>query len=515
MDWTLGAREEPRYWLTRFLVLRLLGLVYLVAFLCLAEQLLPLLGSRGLLPIPLFLRHVAERAGSSSAGFRQVPSLFWLDDSDRFLQAAAWTGVGLSIPVLLGFANGLLMAALWALYMSFVHVGQAWYAFGWEIQLLETGFLAIFLCPPLDPRPFPRRPPPREIIWLLRWLTFRIMLGAGLIKLRGDPCWRQLTCLFYHYETQPIPNPLSRTLHFMPAWFHRAGVLFNHLTELVAPWFVFGPRPARLAAGLVMTAFQLFLIASGNLSFLNWLTLVPILACFDDAFLARLLPARLVRASARAAEAGVPVRAQRLVAGAVLALVAVLSVAPVRNLLSGRQVMNTSFDRLDLVNTYGAFGSVGRERDEIVLEGTDDPVPGDEADWRPYEFKCKPGDPMRRPCVISPYHYRLDWLMWFAAMSRPEAYPWSLHLVWKLLHADPGVLGLLATDPFHGTPPRFVRATLYRYRFAPPDDPSGAWWTRERIGTWLPPLSAEDGRLRRFLESYGWSVDDERAASPR
>ena len=141
------------------------------------------------------------------------------------------------------------MAVLWALYMSFVHVGQDWYGFGWEIQLLETGFLAIFLCPPLDPRPFPRRPPPREIIWLLRWLIFRIMLGAGLIKLRGDPCWRQLTCLFYHYETQPIPNPLSRTLHFMPAWFHRAGVLFNHLTELVAPWFVFGPRRARLAAG--------------------------------------------------------------------------------------------------------------------------------------------------------------------------------------------------------------------------------------------------------------------------
>jgi hypothetical protein len=184
-----------------------------------------------------------------------------------------------------------------------------------------------------------------------------------------------------------------------------------------------------------------------------------------------------------------------------------LSVAPVRNLLSGRQVMNTSFDRLDLVNTYGAFGSVGRERDEIVLEGTDDAVPGDDADWRPYEFKCKPGDPMRRPCMISPYHYRLDWLMWFAAMSRPERYPWSLHLVWKLLHGDPGVLSLLANDPFPGAPPRFIRATLYRYRFAPRGDPGGAWWTRERLGTWLPPLSTEDLRLRRFLRSYDW-LDD-------
>jgi len=204
--------------------------------------------------------------------------------------------------------------------------------------------------------------------------------------------------------------------------------------------------------------------------------------------------------------------AQRLVAGAVVVLVAVLSVAPVRNLLSGRQVMNTSFDRLDLVNTYGAFGSVGRERNEIVIEGTGDPVPGDDADWRPYEFKCKPGDPMRRPCVVSPYHYRLDWLMWFAAMSRPEVHPWSLHLVWKLLHGDPGVLGLLANDPFAGAPPRFIRGSLYRYHFAPPGDSSGAWWTRERIGTWLPPLSVDDLRLRRFLRSYDWLGDDDHAS---
>ena len=473
------------------------------------QQLLPLLGSHGLTPIPLYLERLADRAGSRWAAFHRVPTLFWLDASDGFLQAMAWLGVVLSLPVLLGFANGVLLALLWALYMSFVHVGQVWYGFGWEIQLLETGFLAIFLCPPLDPRPFPRRPPPIAIIWLLRWLAFRIMLGAGLIKLRGDSCWRDLTCLYYHYETQPIPNPLSRSLHFMPHWFNRSGVLFNHLTELVAPWFVFGPRPARLAAGVLMTAFQVFLILSGNLSFLNWLTLVPVLACFDDAFLMRLLPGRLVRASLHAEVVARPSRVQQVVAAGVAALVAILSVAPVSNLLSGHQVMNTSFDPLDLVNTYGAFGSVGRERDEIVLEGTNDAVPGDDADWRPYEFKCKPGDPMRRPCVISPYHYRLDWLMWFAAMSRPEAYPWTLHLVWKLLHNDRDTLGLLANDPFPDAPPRFIRASLYRYRFAPPGDPSGAWWTRERLGTWLPPLSASDRRLTAFLESHGWRTSED------
>src|SRR5262245_29241734 len=296
------------FWLTRWLILRLLGVVYFFAFLSAAQQVLPLLGSDGLTPIPLFLDHAAARG----AGFLQLPSIFWLGASDRVLVAGAWTGVALSLVVVAGIANGILLAVLWALYMSYVHVGQTWYGFGWEIQLLETGFLAIFLCAPLDPRPFPTRPPATPVIWLFRWLAFRIMLGAGLIKLRGDACWRELTCLYWHYETQPLPNPLSRTFHFMPRWFHQAGVLFNHLTELVAPWFVFGPRLARHAAGIIMTTFQVFLILSGNLSFLNWLTIVPVLACFDDSFLARVLPARLVRAAQRARATAVSSRAHEI-----------------------------------------------------------------------------------------------------------------------------------------------------------------------------------------------------------
>src|SRR6185503_8889056 len=176
--------------------------------------------------------------------------------------------------VLAGFANALLLLVLWALYMSYVHVGQDWYGYGWEIQLLETGFLAVFLCPLLDARPFPRRPPPAPVVWLFRWVVVRIMLGAGLIKLRGDPCWQELTCLDTHFETQPLPNPLSPALHAMPHWIHALGVLGNHLAELVAPLFAFGPRRARHVAGLAMFAFQIGLILSGNLSFLNWLTLV-------------------------------------------------------------------------------------------------------------------------------------------------------------------------------------------------------------------------------------------------
>jgi hypothetical protein len=495
---------QASYWLTRFLILRLLGVVYLVAFLILTQQVLPLVGHEGLLPADAYLDRLAAHFGSPGAAALEIPSLFWLGISDRALVAGAWIGAALAALVVAGFANALILLVLWALYMSFVHVGQDWYGYGWEIQLLETGFLAVFLCPLLDARPFPRRPPPTLVVWLFRWLIVRIMLGAGLIKLRGDSCWRELTCLYDHYETQPLPNPLSRWLHFRPHWFQQVGVLFNHVAELVAPWGVAWPRVARLAAGAVMLAFQLTLILSGNLSFLNWLTVVPILACFDDGHLRRVLPRRLVARAERAAAAALPSRAQSIATAALVVVVGVLSIAPVRNLLSPGQRMNTSFDRLAIVNTYGAFGTVGRLRPEIVLEGTRAESPDDESAWREYEFPCKPGGVMRRPCVVAPYQYRLDWQIWFAAMSTAERYPWALHLVWKLLHNDRGALSLLANDPFPGEPPRWIRAHLYRYEFVPAGDPSGAWWKRTLVREWLPPLSVDDQRLRRLLTAYGW-----------
>jgi hypothetical protein len=185
--------------------------------------------------------------------------------------------------------------------------------------------------------------------------------------------------------------------------------------------------------------------------------------------------------------------------------VAWLSVPVVENLLSGDQTMNTSFDALDLVNTYGAFGSVGRERREIVFEGTADAAPDAGSVWHEYPFKCAPCDPARPPCVITPYHYRLDWQIWFAAMASPDEYPWTLRFVWKLLHNDPGTLSLLAGNPFPDTPPRTVRARLYIYRFAPPG--SGRFWDRKLVGDWIPPLSIDDVRLRKFLEAYRWLED--------
>ncbi|HEY1794029.1 MAG TPA: lipase maturation factor family protein [Opitutaceae bacterium] len=498
------ARAAPTYWLTRFVILRLIGAVYAVAFLVAANEIVPLVGSHGILPVGIYLRQVADALGSPQAGFMRLPSIFWLGHSDAALLAASWAGFALSCVVAAGLANAPMMAALWALYMSFIHVGQIWYGYGWEIQLLETGFLAIFLCPLLDPRPFPRRAPPVAVIWLMRWLVFRVMFGAGLIKIRGDPAWRNLTALRYYFETQPIPNPLSRWFHFLPHGVLAAGVVMNHLAELVAPWFVFGPRLARQLAGGLIVLFQLVLILSGNLSFLNWLTIVPALACFDDSLWERVLPAGLCARARGASAAAVPCQPMLATSWALAALVAVLSVAPVANLLSRRQVMNGSFGALELVNTYGAFGTVGRERMNVVFEGTDSDRPDDHADWKPYIYRGLPVDPASRPIQVAPYQLRLDWQMWFAAMATPDDYPWTLNLVWRMLHNEPGVMGLFASNPFPAGPPRYVRAVLYRYRFADPRLHPGLWWTRERVGLWLPALSADSGELRGILEARGF-----------
>ena len=501
------AIEEPKrptYWLTRFMILRLLGAIYAIAFLVAINQLLPLIGSNGLLPVGIYFKQIGDALGSSSAGFIRLPSLFWFFHSDTAMLTVAWIGFILALIVTAGFANAPILTVLWLLYMSIVHAGQEWYGYGWEIQLLETGFLAIFLCPLIDMRPFPRRAPPFPIIVLFRWLILRIMLGAGLIKLRGDKIWRNGTALYYHFETQPLPGPLSRWFHFLPRVVLRIGVWFNFLAELVAPLFVFWPRIARHVAALVIILFQLILIISGNLSFFNWLTILPALACFDDGFWSKLLPRRLVRKAETAAANAQSSRPMSITAWVVTILIGLLSIQPAFNLLSPGQIMNGSFDPLELVNTYGAFGTVGQERLNVVFEGTTDDTTNGNAHWRPYLYKALPVELDKRPPQIAPYQLHLDWQMWFAAMASPNEYPWTLNLVWKLLHNDRATLSLFANNPFPDGPPKYIRAVLYRYTFAKPGNPRGLWWNRERLGDWLPVMSVNDPLLKNYLQRERW-----------
>jgi hypothetical protein len=494
-------RGRNTYWLSRFIFLRGLGFVYFFAFLSAALQIVPLIGETGLLPVGSYLAALDQ--GSLAATFLQNPTFFLVNDSDFMLSALAWLGALLSLAVLFGYANSLIMLALWFLYLSYVNVGQLFYGFGWEIQTLEIGFLAVFLVPLLDGRPFPRREAPLPFIWLMRWFIFRFYLGAGLIKLRGSECWDDFTCLYYHFETQPIPNPLSPLMHFLPDFILRAGVMFTEFLQVIATFLVFYPRILRIVAAVIFFIFQSILIITGNYAFFNWITLVPALLLFDDRFLARLLPSRLVRA-AEAAEANkipfTPV--QNNFFYMVFGVLVWMSIPVVANLWSEDQVMNTSYNRWNLVNTYGAFGYVGKERYELVVSGTSDTTIDDDTVWVEYEFIAKPTDPERGHPVIAPYQPRIDWQIWFAAQSTPQQHGWLIHLVWKFLHNDPGALSLIEANPFPDRPPRYIKIDRYDYNFARPF--SGKSWERVYLEPWIGALDADNDSLRDFIRSNNW-----------
>ena len=463
-------------------------MIYFVAFLGAVNQFPALLGERGLLPVPEFLRRVT---------FRRTPSLFHLRYSDRLLAICAWTGVVLSVAIVIGLVDAaplivwmLVWFVLWALYLSIVNVGQTFYAFGWESLLLEAGFLAIFLGPA-------KIAPPLVVIWMFRWLLFRVEFGAGLIKIRGDPCWRDLTCLYYHHETQPMPNPLSWFFHHLPRPLHKVEVLGNHFAQLVAPLGLAFPQPISDAAGVVILVTQLWLVLSGNFSWLNAVTIACGFAAFDNGAIGAVLP---LHAGALDPQ---PLWYQALLV-ALTVVIVMLSYWPARNLVSRRQLMNFSFNPYHLVGAYGAFGAITRVRYEIVVEGTSESELTPSTKWLEYEFKGKPGGLRRVPPQVAPYHLRLDWLMWFAAMSSPYEHSWFVPLLIKLLENDRKTLKLLGRNPFPTGPPAYVRAKLYRYRFTTVAEwrKTGQWWMRQLAGDYVPPVRLRP-RDQTNLENRG------------
>jgi len=473
------------YALGRLLFERSLAALYLVAFVSALNQFPALLGANGLLPVPDFL--------ARGTSFWARPTLFHWGYTDCRFRVVAWAGILLSAAVLLGalapapLGAGLATwLALWFLYLSIVNVGQRFYSFGWESMLVEAGFFAAFLSPEwMEPSWIP--------VVLLRWMLFRVEVGAGLIKLRAGGPWLDLTALEYHHETQPMPNPLSRPVHRLPRPILRFGVLFSHFVQVAAPFGLFLPQPvAGIAAGLIILH-QLLLIVAGNYAWLNWLTIVLALVALPDAWLSGL--------PGLASPEGLAPRppAWDVVHAALLGFAVWLSVKPALNLLSKRQLMNCCFNAWHLVNAYGAFGSVTTERYEIVVEGAASERPC-EADWRPYEFKGKPGDPRRVPPQVAPYHLRLDWLMWFLPLaavvtSRGVALPgyegWFLRFAEKLLEDDRATLRLLRKNPFPDDPPRRLRARFFLYRFSTGAEKreTGNVWTRRLVGEYLPPVS--------------------------
>ncbi|UYV83731.1 LMF1 [Cordylochernes scorpioides] len=514
----LNTFNNGPYWFTRVVFLRSLAFIYFVAFLVALNQNTGLLGNNGLLPIDVFMKNVENNYGKLSwKTFLQMPTLFWfVDKKDATFYMQAFSTLGLSISlciILTGAANMIAMFTLWILYHSIINVGQTWYSFGWESQLLETGFLGMFLCPLFTWKKYPENTPPSTIvIWGLRWLLFRIMIGAGMIKIRNDPCWRDLTCMNYHYQTQPVPNPLSYYLHQSPEIIHKMETLGNHVVELILPWFTFLPRPFKLICGISQILFQFILILSGNLSFLNWLTILPAIAYFDDRSLQCLFTKKQqdIQSNLHSKQSKNQLKSSKLrnIANITYGLVLIhLSIPVVINLFSRHQVMNTSYDPLRLVNTYGAFGTITRERTEIILKGTSSSMP-DNAIWEEYEFNCKPGNVTRRPCIISPYHYRLDWLMWFAAFQNWQHNPWLVHLMGELMVNSPEATDLIAHNPFRNKdPPKWIKADHYVYTYTKWNSQAakdGAWWKRKFRQSYFGPVN--HGMLKQIYQHFGWKI---------
>ena len=484
------AKAAPGYSLSRWIFLRLLGVVYLAAFLSLRRQIRGLVGRRGVLPVADYLEEVRGVTGRER--YLLVPTLCWLDPSNRGLDRLCAGGALLSGLLIVGVAPAPVLLLLWADYLSLSVACQRFLGYQWDALLLETGLNAVPFAPlRLWPRLGREPPPPRVALWLLRWLLFRVMFTSGLVKLRsGDPAWRSGAAVGHHYETQPLPAWTSWHMHQLPAWFHRLSTWFTFAVELGLPPLMLGPRRCRQVACAGTVALQLLIAATGNFGFFNLLTVALCVPLLDDRCFPRRWRDRLaVPAPARTARRGLAGRlvlplAAVPVALSGLELLALRGRRPRLPRLLGR--VREAIAPFRSLNTYGLFAVMTTRRPEIIVEGSNDG-----RTWLPYEFRWKPGDVRRPPAFTGLHMPRLDWQMWFAALGSFWENPWVLRFLVRLLEGSPEVLGLLRRNPFPGAPPRYTRAVLYDYRFTDraARKATGAWWRRELLGLYCPVLT--------------------------
>ena len=475
--------EKPTYFAASALFLRLLGLCYLTAFVSFWVQADGLVGSDGVLPFTRYLDWVRGQTGSER--FWLLPTLSWHSPTDHFLHVLCGVGAVASVFLIIGWLPVASSVAAWALYLSVAIDGQVFLEFQWDYLLLETGFLAIWLAPPLKRRFGTGLASPTIARWLLRWLLFRLMFSSGWVKLAsGDVNWRHLSALRYHYETQPLPPWTAWYLHQMPPWFQTVSAVFMFFVELVVPFLFFAPRRLRTFAFRITVLFQLLIAATGNYAFFNALAITLAVLLIDD----QSIPQRWGRAAASSAMPPRPWSRAILVPLGVVVLVAstvefAASLDRALTLPESVVAIIRDVGAIRSFNGYGLFMVMTTERPEIIVEGSRDGT-----NWLPYEFRYKPGDPMRRPRFVQPHQPRLDWQMWFAALGGFDQNLWVRSLLGRLLEGSPAVTGLLARNPFAGNPPRYIRAVLYDYRFTDAAERrrSGAWWRRRELGLFSP-----------------------------
>jgi lipase maturation factor 1 len=471
--------------------LRALGVIYFIAFWSLASQIVGLVGEQGILPARQFLDDVTRQAGFER--FWIFPTLFWINASDAWLHGLAVAGAALSVALIFGLFELPILCLLWAFYLSLLNVAGEFLSFQWDILLLEAGFLSTFLVP-LSFRWFHRATfsPPTVVHWLFRWLLFRLMFFSGVVKLAsGDPTWWSFTALRYHYETQPLPTRLAWYFHQLPGAFQDVSVLVMFFIELVLPFLIFARKNLRSLSAAGFVFFQILIFITGNYGFFNLLAIALCLFLLDDSFWPRRWSSHEQKTAAPRLRFW-PKSVQVALAGFVL----LISLVQFANLFSLRIRWPSPIPEIIqitrpfyFVNSYGLFAVMTNTRPEIIIEGS-----SDGNTWIPYEFKYKPGNLKRPPMQVAPHQPRLDWQMWFAALGTYQNNPWFINFVIRLLEGSPEVLKLLETNPFPDGPPRYIRATLYRYRFTDISTlkREGTWWRRDKMWPYIPPVSLRE-----------------------
>jgi len=492
--------RPPAYFVARRWFLRALGLIFLIAFVSLWVQIDGLIGSNGIIPVSEFLP--AARAQLGDRALSILPTLCWLNSSDAFLHFLCGGGVVLSLLLVFGIAPALSLVGLVVFYLSLTIAGQTFLSFQWDILLLETGFLSIFLAPwRLWPKRGSDPPVSRAALFLLKLLLFKLMIMSGVVKLTsGDDSWWDLTALDYHYWSQPLPTVIGWWADQSPEWFKKFSVAFCLVVEIIVPFFIWAPRRLRLLAWGLFVFLQITIATTGNYCFFNLLAIALCLLLIDDAVVetprGNASPARTVRGQRSALS--LPDRLSIYAAAIVIVLTLPLSARLIYGAFKPEAEWSPMLGRIyarveafRIVNGYGLFRVMTKDRREIVIEGSSDGI-----DWKPYEFKWKPGDVKRAPGWCAPHQPRLDWQMWFAALGSYRQNPWFLQTIFCLLHGKTEVAALFEGNPFPNSPPHYVRAKFYRYRFTTAEErhETGAWWKRQELGEYLPSVSLEDVR---------------------
>jgi lipase maturation factor 1 len=525
VHWLLGpepiSEKRPGHLWPRWIVLRVLGLIYFSAFYSLLFQIKGLIGTNGLLPAADYLQAVAA-ALRGAEKFWFAPTVLWIDSSNHTLLAICWIGLIASVLLTVNIWPRGMLAVCFVCFISFVAAAQDFSGYQSDGMLLEAGFIALFFAPPgFWPGLGRRNPPSRASLFLLQWEWFRIYFESGVAKLRsGDVAWRNFTAMDNYYQNGPLPTWIGWYVQHFPHWFHAGTVVLTLGVELVVVWMLFLPRRFRIVCFWIVTPFEIGIILTANYTFLNYLVLTLGFLLLDDRFIEWILPNRVreFAGSAKSIEdegagnsAGAAkkegrsavwrVRLQPLrlaIAGAFLGLVFYATTAQLIWMFLPTFPLPMSpvsaLEPLRIANRYGLFAVMTPERLEIEFQGTIDGKT-----WIPYPFRYKPQDLKKEPGIYAPYQPRFDWNLWFASLGAWREYRFVIWTEERLLKDDPDVLQLFAGSPFAGGPqPIAVRAVIWQYWFTDEKTKreTGAWWRRELLGAYAPALERQpDGKI--------------------